>query len=131
MEKVYRALVISLLLTQLLWFFMPWSFAYDEISTKLLQWLGYDSLFSFDAIAFISNVFLVLYLLACLGLIFYNFWLRRLYVVIVVLGGLVLPFYGLSVMSGYESVLVYYLTLGDGIVLAMSYLTNINNKFIE
>ena len=66
-----------------------------------------------------------------MGLLFFNVWARRVYVVIVFLGGLLIPMYGMSVQSGYENALNYFMTLGDGFIICLSFFTSINQQFIR
>jgi hypothetical protein len=129
MEKLYKFLIVALLLLQLLWFFLPWGFVYDEVSVRSLEWLGYGALIGREAIVNISNISLVLYIFVSVGLFFYNSWARRMYIVLIVIGGITTPLFGLYVSSGYESAIGYFITLGDGFLLAVCYLTSIASKF--
>ncbi len=131
MIRLYKTLVISLIFLQLAWFFMPWGFAYDEHSINAFYWLGYGSFFETETITTMNYFVLTSYTLSCIGLLFFNIWARRAYMLVVILGGLIVPMYGMSVQSGYEDTMAYFMTLGDGIIICLSYFTNLNLRFLN
>ncbi len=128
-EKKYKILILGLLFLQLLWFFVPWGFAYGDGSQVALYLLGANAHFNENFIIFISNLITFLYILTYIGLLFFQNWARYMMVGICFIGGLGIPFYGLSVESAYESAIGYFLTIGDGFIIAISFFSNIANKF--
>ncbi len=129
-EKLYKTLILVLILIQLLWFFIPWQFAYPDESINALMWLGANSIIESRNFIVIYSVGIVaLYILSYIGLLFYIPTAKTLYCILVLGSGFAGPFLGLSVQSGYESLLGYYITIGDGIVLCMILFTSIALKF--
>ncbi len=129
-EKFYKSLILFLILLQLLWFFIPWDFAYPDNSVNALMWLGTNSIIeSHTFIIFYSNTLITLYLIAYIGLLFYNRTAKLLYFILVIGNGLASPLFGISVQSGYESLIGYFLVIGDGMILCMILFTSISQKF--
>lgn len=131
MEWMYRSLVLLLLVLQLVWFFFPWGLGYDSESVSAMYWIGHDSIVSARVATILSYVFGFVYVAACVGLIYFIRLARFAYLVALVLGGAVVLLCGISVQSAYEASLGYFLTLGDGFVLALSYFTSINRNFAK
>lgn len=129
MTTAYRLLLVFLLVLLLTSFFFPWSFVYDNGSIAALGWLGANALIGERAIIALSNVLTVVYTCAYIGMIFYKKWARALLTTTALLGGLAIPLYGMSVQSGYEAMLGYFATLGDGIVIALSFFSELRLKF--
>ncbi len=129
MEKFYRGILVILLLLQVLWFFTPWGSFYINDSNAALYWLGMNSLIDTHSIIIISNIVTVLYLVAYLGLIFFKKWARTTFIVVSIAGGISISLYGISVQSNYEAMLSYFMSLGDGFIIAISYFTNIDTRF--
>jgi len=129
MIAIYRAALIFLLASLLISFFLPWEFAYSNGSIAALVWLGKNAMIGDKAIIFCSNFFTIAYVAAYLGMIFYKRWARMTLVAISFLGGLAIPLYGMSVQSGYEALIGYFATLGDGFIIALAFFSGLNSKF--
>lgn len=129
MEKYFRPLLVLQVTLQMAWFFIPWNFAYGERAGMALSWVGSNSILSETVIIYISNILTALYLIIYIGLFFYQNWARVLLLVISLLGGLCISLYGISVLSSYEGMLGYFITLIDGFLIATAYLTSISSKF--
>lgn len=128
-EICYRWIIAGVFILQGAWFIASWDFAYHGGAEAALIWVGANALISEQAIIFISLVLTVLYFLAYIGLFFYQSWARLLLVLISLLGGFGIVLYGLSVMSGYEAVIGYFLTLGEGMIIAMAYFSSLSQRF--
>ncbi|MBV7472779.1 MULTISPECIES: hypothetical protein [unclassified Pseudoxanthomonas] len=131
MFVIYRALTVVLLSILLVWFFFPWGFAYVGEAKYALAWLGVNSVVDREVIVAYSNVVVVAYVVLYVGLFFYINVARYGFVLLVMLVGLASPLLGLSVQSGYEAMFGYFQTIGDGMVLAMSFFTGVANRFKE
>lgn len=129
MERLYRVVVAFLFIVQLVWFFGPWGLAYDQESIAALVWLGYGAILSEQTIGFISYVVVFLYSLAYIGLFYFYRPARTIYLLLIIVNGLFMPAYGLLVQSGFENMLIYFITIGDGFIIAMAYFTNISKRF--
>lgn len=129
MTTAYRLVLILLLVLLLTSFFLPWGFAYGNGSIAALGWLGVNSMIGEKAIIVSSNIIMVVYACAYLGMIFYKKWARTLLTTTAFLGGFAIPLYGMSVQSGYEAMLGYFATLGDGFIIAVSFFSELRYKF--
>ena len=61
LEFFYRVIVVSVLILQAAWVFIPWDFAYDQSSKDALYWIGYGAHISPATIGNISIIFMVFY----------------------------------------------------------------------
>ncbi len=104
-------------------------FAYGNGSIAALGWLGANSLIEKKTIIALSNGLTVVYACAYIGMIFYKKWDRALLATTALFGGLVVPLYGVSVQSGYEAMLGYFATLDDGMIIALSFFSELRLKF--
>ena len=104
-----------------------WVYLYQDEIIDALSWNSYGS--KFGANNFIGYAFFACYGVISIGLVLFKKWARSGFVVLTVLSVLTSPFWGLSVLYGYESALSYMLVLGDGAILAIIYLTGISNEF--
>lgn len=129
MVLMYRALTIFLISILLIWYLFPWGFAYGNGAVLALAWLGANSVFDREFIVVYSRAVVVIYVLIYAGLLFYVNIARYGLLVFAVLIGVASPFFGISVQSGYEGMLGYFQTLGDGVLIAMSFFTEIKNRF--
>jgi len=129
MTTIYRVLLTFLLALLLISFFFPWGFAYRNGSIAALGWLGVNAMISDDSIIFSSNFLTVAYACIYLGMIFYRRWARTALVAISLLGGIAIPLFGISVQSGYEAMIGYFMTLGDGFIMAISFFSDPREKF--
>lgn len=71
------------------------------------------------------------YLVAYLGMFFFVDWARKLFAFLLIAGSALIPIQGLSVQSGLEGMLGYLLTLGDGVVLGLSFFSTVDAKFSQ
>lgn len=129
MVAIYRLFIFSLIFLLLFSFFFPWGFFYRGGSISALYWLGEDSLVSDRSIIFVSNLLAISYFLIYLGMIFYRNWARIALVAVSLVGGIAIPLYGISVQSGFEAMIGYFITLGDGAVISISFFSSLGSKF--
>lgn len=130
LDKFYRYIIILLIILQVTWFFVPWGFAYHDGAMESLVWLGANSLIgSRDFIILYSNAITILYIVSYIGLFFFSAIFRAVFMSLVIGGGLAVPLFGLRVESGYESMLSYFMSIGDGVVLSMIYFSDIKKLF--
>ena len=129
MEKLFRSLIIiNAVLSTLFW------------SMPLIDymWLSNDQIYLLDQAgfgAFIPNSIFVywltlsVWLALFLGLFFYIKVARTGYVIMAFVTFVISFFYGIQVMSPYEAALGYVITLNDGGIIAIAYLTSIGVNF--
>lgn len=131
-RSIYRGIISSLLLFQLMWFFLPWDFAYHSGAKEALFWLGANSVIESSKVIYTySNVITIIYLASYIGLFFFIPMCRPIFMILVVIGGLTIPLFGFSVESGYEAMLGYFMTIGDGLILCMIYFTPLAECFTK
>lgn len=129
MNSIFRTLVVlSAILNILLWC-LPY-FDYMWLSNDELSLLDLSGL---DAIINTSEAFywvtLVVWLSLAVGLFFYIQISRTLFILYASLSACMTLFYGIQVFTPIESLISYLLTLSDGGIIAIMYLTSINDKF--
>lgn len=129
LDIAYRACVVALLLGQLLWFLFPWESLYGEQSVAALLFYGADSMLGERALNVISYSIFALYLMAYAGMYFFMRWARRFLLALLLLGGLWIPVNGVAIQSGYEAMLGYFLTLGDGCLVGISFFSGVSQRF--
>lgn len=129
LKRSFQIGIGALLILRLTWFFAPWAFAYPDGTQAALAWLGVNSAINIDMIVALSSIFLLLHLISYIGIILFYRWARFSLLMICILGGMAIPLYGISVQSGYEGMLGYFLVLGDGFILALSYFSGVRTRF--
>lgn len=129
MEKYFRWIPIIQLLLLMIWFFMPWDFAYKNQADMALTWAGANALLDRETTFVLSNFLTGIYAVAYIGLFFLQRWARILFLILCIFGGFIIPVYGISVQSGIESMLGYFMSLIDGVLIAVLYFTNASKKF--
>lgn len=125
----YRTIVVFLVLLQLVWFFTPWGFAYQNGADSALYWLGFNGVLSSKFVIKLSVGMTLLYLFAYAGVFFFQNWARSLLLGLSCVGGLLIPFYGISVQSGLEAMLGFFVSVSEGAVLGIVYFSEIRKKF--
>ncbi len=96
-----------------------------------LLFYGADSLLDESFLNAISYGLLALYVLTYAGLYFFLRWARGIFLALALLGGLWIPVYGVAVQSGYEAMLGYFLTLGDGFLLGLAFFSKVSQRFAK
>ncbi|TWT18313.1 hypothetical protein [Luteimonas wenzhouensis] len=129
LDIAYRACVVALLIGQLLWFLFPWASLYGEQSVAALLFYGADSILGEQALNVASHFIFALYLVTYAGMYFFMRWARNFLLVLLLLGGLWIPVNGIAVQSGYEAMLGYFLTLGDGFLIGISFFSRVSQGF--
>ena len=129
MMVFYRSTILAVLSMQILWFFVPWGFAYDENSLVTLTYLGSNAFVETGVIIWTSNILTIGYIFSYTGMFFFKSWARRLFLSIALIGGIGILLYGLSIASAPEAMLGYFITLGDGFIIALAYFTPNSKKF--
>ncbi|MEB2316814.1 MAG: hypothetical protein OZ919_12200 [Xanthomonadaceae bacterium] len=125
----FRVIVSFLLFVQIMWYFFPWDFAYRNGVDEALQWQGAGAFVPEHVAMVAGGVLLVLYMVAYIGVLLFKGWARKFLVLLAVLEGVSALGYGITIQSGYESMLGYFIVLGNGFVIAVSYFSNIREYF--
>ena len=129
MKKLFIYLVTATLILYVLWFAMPffWHVLYDNEIVNLLSWGGYRGYLNVSGpIPYITGI---VYVIALIGLLLFKKWARLLFVISLGFSVVTTPLWGMSVETGYEALIGYLMTLCDGVILAVCYLTSLNDDF--
>ena len=129
MRKIFTGIVLATLFSYVAWFCVPqfWPHMYDGPILDALMWNGYGAVISTSGP--VPYLFLGIYAIICVGLIQFKYWARSGLVVYVVASVALGPFWGLSVQYGIDVIFGYILTLGQGAMLAISFLSGLSNEF--
>lgn len=129
LEKIFKALIISSIATYIILLFLPYldSFYLSQEEIDVLSWNNYGSVFPipnwFAWIMFGINLLIV-----C-GLYFYVRIARTMYLWLFIILILMNPFMGIQTNTGLEGLFYQLISTLDGAILAVAYLTSINEKF--
>lgn len=129
MRSIFSGIVIFSVAAYVAWFFMPyiWEYLYDYETLGGLQWAGYGSKINLNGP--IPYLIACVYLVSSLGLLFYKSWARSLFLVLTIFNIVSAPLWGLNVQGGYDAIIRYIVTLCDGAILALAYLSGISSEF--
>ncbi|MCP5005296.1 MAG: hypothetical protein GY941_15380 [Planctomycetes bacterium] len=129
MRKIFISIILATLTSYVAWFCVPqfWTQMYDGAILDALMWNGYGAVISTSGP--LPYMFLGVYAVICIGLLKFKYWARSGLVVFVVASVVLGPFWGLSVQYGIDVIFGYILTLGQGAMLAISFLTGLSNEF--
>ncbi len=126
--KIYQISLIASCLLYLGYWFAPWLYGYlDSESQGILSYGGIKA--SFYLPDWFWDLFLVLNLIAYLGMFLFRKVFRTLYVTLIVLSYPLASLSGMVVMTGVEGVIISIVALLDGVVITLAYLTELRNKF--
>jgi hypothetical protein len=130
-DTIFRVFVAVLLIGQLLYFIFPWQSLYSEGSSAALLFYGADSVLEESVLGIIGYAILALYVVTYVGLYFFMRWARQVLLALALLGGLWIPMYGVAVQSGYESMVSYLLSLGDGFLIGVAFYSKVGQRFAK
>jgi hypothetical protein len=131
MESIYRILVVGGALLAIVFWSMPFIdyMWYSNEELQILYLGGFGSKLPASQIYYWGT--LILWLAISVGLFFYNKIARTAFVVSLIYFLVVGLFDGILVLSPIEAALSQIITLSDGALLVIMYLTSINAKFNE
>jgi hypothetical protein len=127
MNKLFQYLVITSILLQAIWYFLPysWGYIYTEEQLTLLSWHGHESYF--DIYGPLPYLITSLYLVAFIGLFIFKKWGRNLFLALTVFT--IFPIWGFLVSPAIDGSIGYLISLVDGAILSIAYLTTVSNEF--
>lgn len=132
--RIFQVFVVVSILSYISWFFFPYiseRFAnplYLEIEDGLRQYAGLGALLPVHHPLYFGTWF-GLWLIASLGLFFFQNWARHLFLALYVLSTVLILFSGFSGQGAWENVLSQLTTVMDGAILAMAYLSPLSEAF--
>ena len=129
MRKIFQMIVIvSTIIYVVFWFWPTMGLEQlSEIEFRLVQYQGYEAIM--PVIPILSWSQFVLWLSASVGLLFFIKAARTLFLILCLIEFVILPLSGYVVFTAFESLMVHILSMADGAILAMAYLTSISGGF--
>ena len=131
MESIFRVLVVGAAVLSIVFWCIP-VFDYMWLTNEQLQILdlgGFGSYISDSRIFYWGT--LTIWLLLSIGLLFYVNIARFAFVICMVIVHVLSFFYGISILSPLEAFIGSLITMADGAIITMMYLTSISGKFNE
>ncbi len=131
MESIFRILVVGGALLAVIFWSMPFIdyMWYSNEELQILDLGGFGSKLPESQIYYWGT--LVLWLAISVGLFFYKKIARTAFVVCLIFFSVVGLFGGILILSPIEAALSQIITLSDGALLVIMYLTSMNAKFNE
>lgn len=120
--------VISIILTFIAWglpYVEPYYLSEEELS--LLSYSGYGAFFPSSSIVYWT--LLIFWIVMSIGLILRSRIIRTLYVTGIIITTLWTVFWGFSVTTPLESLIYNILSMIDGALITMAYLTSVSRSF--
>ena len=128
-NSIFRPLVTFLLCGQIFLYLFSWESAYSDDAVGALLFHGADAALPQSALVAAGDILFALYVLAYIGTLVFARWSRCLLAALTLLGGLWIPFNGVAISSGIEAMIGYYLTVGDGVIVALSFFSAVRKRF--
>ena len=132
--RIFQVFVILATVSYVAWFFFPYiseHFAntlYRDIENRLGQYDGFGAVLPVHHPLYYGTWF-GSWLVASLGLIFFQNWARHFFLFLYVLGIALTPLGGFSVQGPLENVFGQMTAVLDGAILAMAYLSPLADGF--
>ncbi len=134
--RIFQVFVVVSILSYSLWFFFPnlsQHFAnelYRDIAFRLGEYNGFGALLPVHHPLY-YGVWFGLWLIASIGLFFFQNWARYLFLCLYVLVIVLAPFSGFSVKGPLEGFFSELITVLDGAILAMAFLSPLAAGFAK
>src|SRR5690606_29396119 len=125
---MFRCVVVLLILLESIWLLLPWGWSFWG-HDYVLSAIGVGSLWKWEVAVVGSYLSSSLFVISYAGILFFLRWGRFLLFASILLAGLMLPFLGVSISSGIQSMVSYVLVLGSGFVLGVSYFSELDEIF--
>ncbi|UJJ32869.1 hypothetical protein [Halopseudomonas maritima] len=131
MLKLYRGMLIAMLVLHGLWVFVPWFSWLFPDAIDAIYWSGYGARMGYGVMVISMLISVGLYFLAYIGMIFLFRPARTLHVLLVLATPVLSLAYGVGVFSPVEVMFLNLLGLCDGFVVALGFFTSVNERFIS
>lgn len=123
-KLVFRCVLVFLVFLESALFWGVWDWTYFG-NERALAWLGAGSILDYDVLHILVYLLYFMHVVSYVGLFLFLSWSKKLLMATVVVTGFSSPFFGIAVGSGVEELISYFLTLGSGLVLGVSYFSDI------
>jgi len=131
MKSIFIGSVVITIAAFAIWFSVPflWAELYENETLVILGWRGHGSIVTSD---FPTPVIVfACYGVASVGLLFFKAWARISYLLLTIATIVLMPLYGVHIQTPIEVFFGNLFLFGNGVVLALAYLTSIGNEFQE
>lgn len=127
--RLFQIFVVASTAIYIVWFVLPfWSGYLSEDAHQLTEYSGYGAILPVDHLLYYGTWF-GLWLVAALGLFFFQNWARHLYLALSVLNPALAPFSGFVIQPPIDVLFSSTNLLLDGAILAMAYLSPLSAAF--
>jgi hypothetical protein len=126
---LFRYLVISSFILYIIGFFMPyfWNSIYDQQTLDILSWNHYGR--HIQRNVWLPYLFLFLYTITYWGLIYFKWWARLAYVVLMILSFILAFYSGMIIQTAFECMVGSLIGFIDGAIITIMYFTNLSFEF--
>jgi hypothetical protein len=127
--RLFQVLVLSSTTFFVVWFFLPfWSGYLSDDQYRLAEYNGYGAVLPVHHALYYGTWF-GLWLIAALGLYFFQNWARHLFLALSFLNLALAPFSGFAVQAPIDVLFSATVSILDGAILAMAYLLPLSANF--
>lgn len=129
MNSVFRVLIVLSAGLYLIWYFMPYysEQLYSEDIIDVISWNGIGAILELPS--WFHIVIGIAYLLTLFELLMYSNVARLLFLVFAIFFLSIAPFIGVSALTPIESMLASAMSILQGAILTMAYLTSVGAEF--
>ena len=127
-ETTFKISIIASCALLLVYWFAPWFYGYlDSETQQILSWGGYKSALSVQN--WFWNIFLFFSIISYVGIFLLRKVFRTLFLVIVISSLALSSVSGMSVITGFEVLIIDASTMLNGFIIAIAYFSELKSKF--
>ena len=129
MNSLFRALIISSIILSVIYWVLPYfdSYWHTDEELQLLAYSGFNSILQTNSIVYWGM--LAVGIILNIGLFFYMKLARTLFVPVLAIYSILGVFWGIQVVSPYETVIGGMLNIIDGALIVIVYFTSLSLRF--
>ncbi|MBT8062039.1 MAG: hypothetical protein KJO85_05100 [Gammaproteobacteria bacterium] len=128
--EIFRGLIVTSTVLYIAYYILPFvdSDFLSEQSLIVLSWARHGALVPFPV--WLDYSMFVIWIGSAVGMYFFVPLARSVFVWIYIVLTALTPFFGLNVETGLSQMLFNLVTLFDGAIIAMAYLTSVERNFV-
>lgn len=129
MKATYKRLIYAIAMIYMVYVAVPFfgPSMYEQEVLDALSWHGYGGVL--DVYGPIPFIIAILLMISLVGLHQFKPWARILFTVVTVISGLATPLWGLQVVGSYDTIFGYFVAIGSGAILSLSYWSELSDEF--
>ncbi len=124
--RIFQVLVVAAGVCYIVWFFLP--YVASGLDQRIENYSGYGAMLPIQHPLYCYTWF-VLFIVASLGLLFFQSWAKHLYLALALLVCVLAPFSGYIIQPGFDTMFANANLLLSGAVLAVAYLSPLADSF--